>query len=74
LNTSVICSTNPQIAGRYDLANGGRSAATAQTRSFDLFEVAEYLHKDLLIGAGILTQTISYLMLMVVPECSSVKT
>ncbi len=61
-----IRSSDPQIAGRYDPANGDRVATTAQTRSFDLFELAEHLHKELLIGADFLIQAASYLMLAIV--------
>jgi sulfite reductase (NADPH) flavoprotein alpha-component len=59
-----IQSPNPYIAGHYDPSNGKRVASTAQSQAFDLFEMAEYLHKELLVGAGVLVQAASYLMLI----------
>lgn len=60
-----IRSSDPQIAGEYDPVNGKRSQAAAEAGSFDLFKFAEHLHKELLIGADILVQIASYLMLII---------
>ncbi|MEJ2396152.1 MAG: PepSY-associated TM helix domain-containing protein, partial [Candidatus Thiodiazotropha sp.] len=55
----------PDIAGEYDLTKGVRIAGS-ESESFDIFEFAEHLHKELLIGADIVIQIASYLMLMLV--------
>jgi sulfite reductase (NADPH) flavoprotein alpha-component len=61
-----IKSQFPDIAGEYDLASHTRVGGTEESESFDLFEFAEHLHKELLIGADIVIQIASYLMLMLV--------
>ncbi len=59
-------SQNPELAGRFDLASGERSDDFEAVESFDLFEFAEHLHKELLVGADIVIQIASYLMLLMV--------
>ena len=61
-----IRSSNPQIAGRYNPISSERINSSAQSPSFDLFEFAEHLHRDLLIGADLLIQAASYLMVILV--------
>lgn len=60
-----IRSQDPQTAGLYDPRNATRSLPASTDSSFDLFEFAEHLHKELLIGADILVQIASYLMLAI---------
>lgn len=60
-----IRSQFPDIAGEYDLTKGVRIADSA-SESFDIFEFAEHLHKELLIDADIVIQIASYLMLLIV--------
>ena len=61
-----IRSSDPQIAGPYDPISSKRIDSPEQSPSFDLFEFAEHLHKDLLVGADLLIQVASYLMLILV--------
>ena len=62
----AIRSSDPQIAGLYDPVSSERINSPEQSPSFDLFEFAEHLHKDLLVGADLLVQAASYLMLILV--------
>jgi sulfite reductase (NADPH) flavoprotein alpha-component len=62
----IIHSHNPKLQGQYELDNATRLDSVLQTESFDLFELAEHLHKDLLLGADILIQIASYLMLLII--------
>ncbi|MEJ2455978.1 MAG: PepSY-associated TM helix domain-containing protein [Candidatus Thiodiazotropha sp.] len=61
-----IRSHNPELQGRYALDTGVRLAGTTEAEGFDLFEFAEHLHKELLIGVDVLVQIASYLMLFLV--------
>lgn len=65
-NQVNVRSQNPQIQGQFDLASGARISGGEQAESFDLFEIAKHLHKELLLGADILIQVASYLMLLIV--------
>jgi sulfite reductase (NADPH) flavoprotein alpha-component len=62
----TIRSHNPQLQGQYGLDNAIRLDGVTEEESFDLFEFAEHLHKDLLIGADILIQIASYLMVLII--------
>ncbi len=61
-NLVEVRSRDPGIEGRYDLTDGSLKQDDGASH-FDLFEFAEHLHKELLVGADILIQTASYLML-----------
>lgn len=65
-NLAEVRSHNPQIEGRYDLTSGTCECGTEGSSPFNLFEFAEHLHKELLLGADILIQIASYLMLLMV--------
>lgn len=62
----VLRSQNPDLQGSFDPADGSPVANVQAGASFDLFEFAEHLHKELLFGADILVQIASYLMLLLV--------
>jgi sulfite reductase (NADPH) flavoprotein alpha-component len=64
-NLAEVRSRDPGIEGRYDLTSGAVMDDDGSI-SFDLFEFAEHLHKELLVGADILIQIASYLMLLMV--------
>lgn len=51
------------LGGSYALATGERIETASSERPFDLFETAERLHKELLIGFDFPVQLASYLML-----------
>ncbi len=48
----------------YDLGSGLQTGAAPE--GFDLFETAESLHKDLLVGAGIVVEVATYAMLLLI--------
>jgi len=54
------------LQGRYALATGEPVERASQSHPFDLFETAEKLHKELLIGFDFPVQLASYLMLAIV--------
>jgi sulfite reductase (NADPH) flavoprotein alpha-component len=60
-----VQSQHPQLGGVFDPANSEPVSSTTQEDSFDLFETAEHLHKELLVGADLLVQLASYLMLLI---------
>ncbi|MES9992829.1 MAG: PepSY-associated TM helix domain-containing protein [Candidatus Thiodiazotropha sp.] len=65
-NQAQVRSRDPQIAGRYDLISGACACDNEGSAAFNLFEFTEHLHKELLLGADILVQIASYLMLLLV--------
>ncbi|MEW8686828.1 MAG: PepSY-associated TM helix domain-containing protein [Candidatus Thiodiazotropha sp.] len=65
-NQVQVRSRDPQIEGQYDLTSGACACGDKASTSFNLFEFAEHLHKELLLGADILIQVASYLMLLLV--------
>jgi sulfite reductase (NADPH) flavoprotein alpha-component len=62
----TLRSQNPDLQGQYQLGSTARLQEPTQMKSFDLFEFAEYLHKELLFGADVLIQIASYLMLLII--------
>lgn len=62
-NTLDVKSRDQDLAGRYDLASGDKLQEQAEDDGGDLFEIAEHLHKGLLLDADLLTQIAAYLML-----------
>ena len=62
-NTLDVKSRDQYLAGRYDLASGDKLQEQAEDDGGDLFEIAEHLHKGLLLDADLLTQIAAYLML-----------
>ncbi|PVV15565.1 MAG: hypothetical protein B6D82_03260 [gamma proteobacterium symbiont of Ctena orbiculata] len=65
-NQAQVRSRNPQIEGRYDLTTGACACGDEASTPFNLLEFAEQLHRELLLGADILIQIASYLMLLMV--------
>jgi sulfite reductase (NADPH) flavoprotein alpha-component len=65
-NKALIRSHNQQIAGQHDMITGDCACGDEAAQSFNLFEFAEHLHKELLFGADLLIQIASYLMLLVI--------
>jgi sulfite reductase (NADPH) flavoprotein alpha-component len=61
-----VSSSNKQTTGQYDLITGSCSCGDEAAGSFNVFEFAEHLHKDLLFGADSLIQIASYLMLLII--------
>lgn len=58
-----VAAADPAVAGRWDLATGVR-ADVAPT--VDVFAIAESLHKNLLVGLGLLVEIAAWAMLAIV--------
>ncbi len=58
-----VASGSADVAGRWDVQAGTRSAAP--TSSVDVFGIAEKLHKSLLLGLGFVVEAASFVMLAI---------
>jgi sulfite reductase (NADPH) flavoprotein alpha-component len=56
-----VVSADPAVAGRWDLASGARLAGAAAP--FDVFAFAERVHKQLLVGLGLVVEIAAWVML-----------
>lgn len=63
--TVDLGAADPAVAGRWDLASGTRVAA-APRASFDVFGLAERIHKQLLVGLGLVVEIASWAMVALV--------
>ncbi|NLH82133.1 MAG: nitric oxide synthase [Phyllobacteriaceae bacterium] len=57
-----VGSADPTVAGRWDVAGGTRAAA-APAAPIDVFGIAEQIHKQLLVGLGLVVEIAAWVML-----------
>lgn len=56
-----VTSADPAVAGRWDIASGARTAE-AHAAAFDLFGFAERIHKQLLVGLGLVVEIAAWVI------------
>lgn len=60
--TVTVASTGADVAGRWDVASATRLGA-ADAGAVDVFAIAEKVHKQLLVGLGLIVEIASWIML-----------
>lgn len=56
-----VTAADAAVAGRWEIASGTRLAAAAP-KGFDVFAVAEQIHKQLLVGLGLVVEIAAWIM------------